>query len=74
MTGPPVGQAKNVLGALLQFPPRSKEEHWIEIALHRALMSDRVEPSSSGMRQSSPMTSAPVSDIEGSKVALSVPK
>src|SRR5271157_4227353 len=31
-------------------------------------------PSASGMRQSRPMTSAPVSDIEGNNVALSVPK
>src|SRR5271165_5435903 len=32
------------------------------------------QPSSSGTRQSNPITSAPVSDIEGSSVVLSVPK
>ena len=73
--GRPAARSQNVFGAGLQFLPVGEEQNRIEVALHGSLDSPVWrQPSSSGMRQSRPITSAPVSCMDGSSVALSVPK
>src|SRR5208337_1537096 len=39
VSGPPVGKTENMPGALLQFVPRCKQQHGIEIALHGVFVS-----------------------------------
>ena len=69
------GAAKNVFRARFQFFPVGEQQYGIEISLHGGTVIEmRCQPSSSGMRQSRPITSAPVSFIAGRSVALSVPK
>ena len=70
-----VRQAKNVFGALLQLPPTGKQQYRIEIALHRVI---DIPPSASPHRAECASQARslprPVSAMEGSSVALSVPK
>ncbi len=71
---PPCRAAQNILRPRFQFLPIREQQHRIQISLNRTFEAKLRQPSSSGMRQSRPITSAPVSCIEGSRVALSVPK
>ena len=54
--------------------PRPEEDGAVEVALHAAVVADRSQPQSSGIRQSSPITSPPASRICSSSVAVPVPK
>jgi len=65
---------QNIFGARLQFLPICEQQNRIEIALHGAFGTEAPPAIVERNAQSSPITSAPVSRIEGRSVALSVPK
>ena len=71
--GGPAG-VEDLRGAGQHHLGRREHQGRVEVALHRAVADQRRSPSASGVRQSTPTTSAPASPIRPSRLAVPDPE
>ena len=74
VAGAASGLLEDLADALAKQVFVGKESYGVEVALHGYRMAESGPALVQGTRQSSPITSAPVSRMAGSRLAVSTPK